>query len=1079
MQAAPASTDPAADGLAQNTVAWTTRLAQTEDPAAFAHAAQKLEGALRVLAQRGEVDALWRVSSVMGGVASEGSAAVGSRAWSAAKLLRVFDDPAILVQIAEQLLNGPAESRDKARRLLVHAGVAGAYGLYGARVKLARVSAVRALFVTVLKDFGPKAWPVVRASLEKIAATTTPNAATIALAEDLLLCIPVAGDEAAGHVVLKFLRWPHSGVCRAAAAAIIKLWGERAKPVFVAMVQSKEDVVRVAGIAGLRQLGAIDEHLVPRLQAILTRRVPAGEEVRAAAALALAHASATARQPAVSLLAQLLTPQRDLPAPEPRPAANGTPLEAGRRRDRDGALAADDRRHALPRSRRRARGAKPGAPPRPAARAAQPVVVARERARISESIEPLPCPHVRSRREPFVIAAPRAPVDLRGVLPREGLCCSTRFVADRSVCPPRSRSSRGRGERMEEKKAGGGETMGVDVRGEASMVRETSAASRASRPPPVPRRDPRADPDDEPISGRVDVVTVDRGGERQGPSVDVLTNAALTLRRELAKLHQQAAAVERTIEDQRRERSEAFERVELANSRAQDLEHKLELAEAEVVNVRRLHDTALEDLQRVRAERDDLSRAIESAKSAADDLARMRAEVEALRKARDEALEATSTREAELAEIRKREQTEAQKVSDGETELRLLRERLERTSAELSRSREEAAHSKAEAVRLRQEAADAADAAAKKHAETERERSAAREDVERLERTLAEARAGAEKLVVIEADLATARTEAADARAEISRLEREVETARHTRDVSVERTMMVEREIDDARKEAERLQREIEAQAIASASANTRAIAAERARLFVEDSVKQLRDEVTTAFARWRSMTPSTPPSNEGSVAPPTRFVPSSSREPSEAPPQTRRAPTSFPPLMAEARPLSMPAPAAPPTPPVDEGWTTSSERRRPPVLRTPTRTRRRDPSRRRCLRARSRPRARSARCSRSRRRSIRRCRPRPAPHPRCRRRRPRRFGAPEAPSSIHILSAERDDLFERLGDADDRARRRDEAPRAPRLAARSSPARAPDGAHASRLRRRSGRLRRRAHVGTRADLPRAHRRVP
>ncbi|MBX3259323.1 MAG: serine/threonine protein kinase [Labilithrix sp.] len=312
--AAPA--DPTPDGLVQNTIAWTTRLAQTTDPKAFAQAAQKLEGAIRVLAQRGEVDTLWRVSSTMGGVASEGSAAVGSRAWSATKLLRVFDDPAILVQIAEQLLHGPAEARDKARRLLVHGGVAGAYGLYGARVKLARVSAVRPHFVTVLKDFGPKAWPVVKAALEKISATAAPNAATLELAEDLLLCVPVVGDESAGHVVLKFLRWPHSGVCRAAAASIIKLWGDRAKPVFVAMVQSKEDVVRVAGIAGLRQLRAIDEHLVPRLQAILTRRVPASEEVRAAAALALGHASDTARQPAVSLLAQLLTPQRDQPTPE-------------------------------------------------------------------------------------------------------------------------------------------------------------------------------------------------------------------------------------------------------------------------------------------------------------------------------------------------------------------------------------------------------------------------------------------------------------------------------------------------------------------------------------------------------------------------------------------------------------------------------------------------------------------------------------------------------------------------------------------------------------------------------------------
>jgi len=307
----PTSPDVVADSLAQNVVAWTTRLGQTEDSAVFAQAAQKLEGALKILAQRGEVDALWRVSSTIHGIASQGSASVGSRAWSATKLLRVFEDPAILVQIAEQLLNGPAEKRDKARRLLVNAGVAGAYGLYGARVKLARVPSVRPLFVTLLKDFGRKAWPVVKASLEKIAATAQPNAATLELAEDLLLCVAIVGDESAGHVVLKFLRWPHSGICRAAAAALIKLWGERAKPVFVAMVSSKEDVVRVAGIAGLRQLGAIDEHLVPRLHAILTRRVPAGEEVRAAAALALAHASATARQPAVSLLAQLLTPQRD------------------------------------------------------------------------------------------------------------------------------------------------------------------------------------------------------------------------------------------------------------------------------------------------------------------------------------------------------------------------------------------------------------------------------------------------------------------------------------------------------------------------------------------------------------------------------------------------------------------------------------------------------------------------------------------------------------------------------------------------------------------------------------------------
>jgi serine/threonine-protein kinase len=304
--------------LAQNTLAWTARLAKTTEPAAFATAAQKLEPAMRALAARGDVQTLWAISSTMHEVASEGSGAVGSRAWSATKLLRVFDDPSILVQIGVELLEGAAEARDKARKLLVHAGVAGAYGLYGARVKLAKTPSVRPQFVTVLKDFGPKAWPVVRASLEKIGATTSPNSGTLDLAEDLLLCVPVVGDEQAGHVVLKFLRYNHSGVCRAATVAIVKLWGERAKPLLVAMVQAKDDVVRVAGIAGLRQVGAVDEHLVPRLHAILTRRVPAGEEVRAAAAVALAYVSEGAKAPAVSLLAQLVTPSRDAAAPDPR-----------------------------------------------------------------------------------------------------------------------------------------------------------------------------------------------------------------------------------------------------------------------------------------------------------------------------------------------------------------------------------------------------------------------------------------------------------------------------------------------------------------------------------------------------------------------------------------------------------------------------------------------------------------------------------------------------------------------------------------------------------------------------------------
>jgi eukaryotic-like serine/threonine-protein kinase len=317
-QAGAVVADDIADALVKNAAAWLQQFARTTDHRAFAHLAQRLEPALRTLAAAGETRAMWAVSSTLHGIAMEGTQAVGSRAHVAATLLRIFDDPAVLSSVAEQLLRGSEEARDHAKRLLVHAGVAGAYGLYGARVKLANDQAIRGIFTTVLKDFGPKAWPVVRAALEKIIASEqAQNPRAMELAEDLLLSVPLVGDESSGHLVVKYLRVNVSGVCRAATASIVKMWGDRARPLLVGMLQSKDDAVRIAGIAGLRQLDGIDEHVVPRLQAILQRRIAAGEELRAAAALALSHTVASARPPAISLLAQLLTPQRDAP-PDPR-----------------------------------------------------------------------------------------------------------------------------------------------------------------------------------------------------------------------------------------------------------------------------------------------------------------------------------------------------------------------------------------------------------------------------------------------------------------------------------------------------------------------------------------------------------------------------------------------------------------------------------------------------------------------------------------------------------------------------------------------------------------------------------------
>jgi eukaryotic-like serine/threonine-protein kinase len=305
-----------AGSLASNGASWIEYLWRTPDLRVFAERSPHVEPAIRSLAANGDVRTLWAVANALNTVAMDGAQqGSGSRAAVASGILRVFADPAILSVVGERVL-GSTEDYDEGRRLLLQAGVAGAYGLYGARVKAAGKPAARAPFVAVLKDFGIKAWPVIRAALEKISANLSDPRAH-ELAEDLLLCAPAAGDESAGHVIVRFLRVDVSAVNKAATAAIVKLWGDRARPLLLGLLQSREDSVRLAALAGLRQLRAVDEHVVPRIHAMLTRRVPAGVDLRVGAAMALAHVTEMARQPALSLLAEILRAKSPLRAPHP------------------------------------------------------------------------------------------------------------------------------------------------------------------------------------------------------------------------------------------------------------------------------------------------------------------------------------------------------------------------------------------------------------------------------------------------------------------------------------------------------------------------------------------------------------------------------------------------------------------------------------------------------------------------------------------------------------------------------------------------------------------------------------------
>src|SRR5262249_43062366 len=152
----------------------------------------ELEIALRILAKRADARAMWAASSALHGIASndeKGDDTSRARGPRAAMVLRLFSDPGMLAPVSERVLTGDDDVRDAARTLVTGAGVAGAYALYGARVKLAQDPNVRHAFVTSMRDIREAGWPVIRAALERIpdAAITGGHPLAAQLAEDLLL----------------------------------------------------------------------------------------------------------------------------------------------------------------------------------------------------------------------------------------------------------------------------------------------------------------------------------------------------------------------------------------------------------------------------------------------------------------------------------------------------------------------------------------------------------------------------------------------------------------------------------------------------------------------------------------------------------------------------------------------------------------------------------------------------------------------------------------------------------------------------------------------------------------------------
>jgi hypothetical protein len=183
--------------------------------------------------------------------------------------------------------------------LLVWAKVAGAYALYMARTPLESRSA-RTRFVSAMRLLGESSLPVLRGALEQLWPAAAEGPSQPALVVDLLRSVPPARDDILGSTISRYARCPEPEIQEAALATLVYVWGERAIAALLAGVESPVEKVRLTALRGFKAIGGVDELAVRRIDAMLWSSPSVSDDLRVAAAEALAYAAQDARLPAAS-----------------------------------------------------------------------------------------------------------------------------------------------------------------------------------------------------------------------------------------------------------------------------------------------------------------------------------------------------------------------------------------------------------------------------------------------------------------------------------------------------------------------------------------------------------------------------------------------------------------------------------------------------------------------------------------------------------------------------------------------------------------------------------------------------------
>ncbi len=288
--------------LARRMAPFVQQIIQTRDPREFAELVRPLDGEIRELLSSAQANQLWRLCSALDVIAKEGS----ERSPVAAQLVRLFRDPKLLAPIAERALDGMEDRDGAARKVIVLAGRAGAFALYFSRLGHGTFE-VRDGFVSVLRDIGPEALPMLKASLERIEKRLE-EPGVMSLAEDLLEAMPHVLDEPTGEVVARFATSRAVEVARPAIRALPAVFGQRARGTLLGLLEHPDEAARLAAIRGLVRIEAIDEEVVRTLEPTVlgTRRGSAKGRMVAVEALANVQKTPEALAAARALLGKVV-----------------------------------------------------------------------------------------------------------------------------------------------------------------------------------------------------------------------------------------------------------------------------------------------------------------------------------------------------------------------------------------------------------------------------------------------------------------------------------------------------------------------------------------------------------------------------------------------------------------------------------------------------------------------------------------------------------------------------------------------------------------------------------------------------